>query len=247
LSILVNAPEIQIGEKLSGWVAAHRTPIWNSDATLDLPAEVAQSAGISLGSSVPLLDDEILVGTVTLYSPAGVEIALEQRLLIQAIAPVLAKTLVASIAHSEIAAIDGTNQTRIVRFFTQSWTRCCRAAQTGPIAAIQIRLAIVRVNWHVDPTVASHYVSMHETLERAIAAATNSTGHVIRLGASDILVVASQGHLVTAGLAPMTHSRNPRATDNEVVEIANSLQLREALGLTGVSESQQPSGKPLVH
>jgi putative nucleotidyltransferase with HDIG domain len=246
LSILVDAPEIQIGEKLSGWVAAHRTPIWNSDATLDLPTEVAQSAGVSLGSSVPLLDDEILVGTVTLYSPGGVEIGLEQRLLIQAIAPMLAKTLVASIAHNEIAAIDGTNQRdREVLYSIMDALLSSRA--NWPDRNHPDRLAIVRVNWHVDPTVASQYVSMRATLERAIAAATSSTGHVIKLGASDILVVASQGHLVAAGLAPMTHPRNPKATDIDVVEIANSLQLREALGLTAVGESQQPSGKPLVH
>ena len=40
----------------------------------------------------------------------------------------------------------------------------------------------------------------------------------------------------------MVQPRNPRPTDIDVVEIANSLQLREALGLTAVSETPQPSG-----
>ena len=106
--ILVDGSEVQLGEKLSGWVAAHRTPIWNSDATLDLPADVARSAGVALGSSVPLLDGEMLVGTLTLYSPAGVEIGLEQRVLIQSVAPVLASALSSSMAHDEVVAIDGT-------------------------------------------------------------------------------------------------------------------------------------------
>ena len=110
------------------------------------------------------------------------------------------------------------------------------------------RLAIVRVKWHVDPSVTEQYESMQATLERAIAAATNSTGYVIRLGASDVLVVASQRHLVAAGLAPLAQPRIPRATDIEVVEIANSLQLREALGLTTLNESTtQTSGRPLIH
>ena len=246
LSILVDAPEIQLGEKLSGWVAAHRTPIWNSDATLDLPTEVALSVGVSLGSSVPLLDDDILVGAVTLYSPAGIEIGLEQRLLIQAIAPMLAKTLAASIAHNEIAAIDGSNpRDREVLYSIMDSLLSSRAK--WPDRNHPDRLAIVRVNWHVDPSITAQYVSMHATLERAIAAATNSTGHVIRLATSDVLVVAAQGDLAAAGLAPMVQPRNPRPTDIDVVEIANSLQLREALGLTAVSETPQASGKPLVH
>ena len=92
-------------------MAAHRTPIWNSDATLDLPAELARQCGVALGSSVPLIDGDVLVGTLTLYSAAGVEIGLEQRVLIQAIAPSLATALSSSIAHDEVVAIDGTRAT----------------------------------------------------------------------------------------------------------------------------------------
>ena len=40
---LVDSPEIPLGEKLSGWVAANRTAIWNSDATLDLPARRSEA------------------------------------------------------------------------------------------------------------------------------------------------------------------------------------------------------------
>ena len=47
LSELVNLAEMQFGERLSGWVAAHRTPIWNSDATLDLSSDLAKRAGIA--------------------------------------------------------------------------------------------------------------------------------------------------------------------------------------------------------
>ena len=108
LQSLADGSEIQLGEKLTGWVAAHRTPIWNSDATLDLPADIARAAGVSLGSSVPLMDGDILVGTLTIYSPAGVEISLEQRVLIQSIAPLLATAISAALAHAEIVAIDGT-------------------------------------------------------------------------------------------------------------------------------------------
>lgn len=248
LTALVDGPEIPLGERLSGWVAAHRTPIWNSDATLDLAAETAREAGVSLGSSVPLIDDDVFVGTVTLYSPAGREIGLEQRMLIQAIAPSLAKVLSSSIAHDEVAAIDGTDQRdREVLYAVMDALLSSRAK--WPERNHPDRLAIVRVRWHVDPTVTERNESMRATLEHAIAAATNNSGHVIRLGSSELLVVAVQKHLLAAGLAPKSPQRIWRPTDIEVLEIANSLQLREALGLTVLNEpqSQTSAGKPLIH
>jgi putative nucleotidyltransferase with HDIG domain len=243
---LLNGPEIQLGEQLSGWVAAHRTPIWNSDATLDLSPEVARAAGVSLGSSVPLIDNDVLVGTVTLYSPAGSEIGMEQRMLIQVLASSLAKALSSSIAHDEIAAIDARDpRDREVIYAVMDALLSSRAK--WPDRSHPDRLTIVRVTWHVSSTISEQYESMLATLERAIAAATNSTGHVIRLGSSDLLVVAAQKHLSAAGLAPKSTLRVPRPTDIDVVEIANSLQLREALGLTVANETQSPFGKPLIH
>ena len=88
---------------------------------------------------------------------------------------------------------------------------------------------------------------MQVTLGAQLPLQRNSTGHVI-LAAGSILVVASQGHLVAEGLAPTAHPRSPRATDIDVVGIANSLQLREVLRVTTtVSESPQLPGSPPVH
>lgn len=246
LATLADCPEIQLGEKLSGWVAAHRTPIWNSDATLDLSSEVARMAGISLGSSVPLLDNDVLVGAVTLYAKAGTEIGLEQRVLIEAISPMLATVISSSIAHDEVAAIDGTNQQeREVLYSVMDALLSTRAR--WPDRTHPDRLTIVRVKWHVDATVTEQSESMRATLERAIGAATSSTGHVVRLGSNDVLIAAAQKHLMAAGLAPISQSRGFRATHIEVLEIANSLQLREALGLTTSTEQQPSQGKPLIH
>jgi putative nucleotidyltransferase with HDIG domain len=246
LSALVDGPSIPLGEKLSGWVAAHRTPIWNSDATLDLPAPVARKAGVTLGSSVPLIENEVLVGTLTLYSPSGSEIALEQRVLIQAIAPMLANVLSSALAHDEVVAIDGTDPNDRETLYSVMDTLLSGGARSSD-GNEGDRLTIVRVKWHIDPSVREHHDSMQATLERAIGAATNSAGYVIRLAASEVLIAAPQKHLVAAGLAPESTTRAPRPTDIEVVEIANSLQLREVLRLTSVSGQQSPSGKPLIH
>jgi putative nucleotidyltransferase with HDIG domain len=246
LPTLVDGPEIHLGEKLSGWVAAHRTPIWNSDATLDLPADVARAAGVTLGSSVPLIDEDILVGTLTLYSRPGKEIGLEERMLIQAIAPSLAKTLAASVAHNEVAGIDSTNQGDRESLYAIMDALLSSRAQSVERSNPD-RLTIVRVRWHVDSAAREKSTSMQATLDRAVAAATSGAGHVVRLGSGELLIVAVHRHLIAAGLGPSPQQRTPRATDIEVVEIANSLQLREVLGLTVTTDHQAPPGKALVH
>jgi putative nucleotidyltransferase with HDIG domain len=246
LTALVDGPEVPLGEKLSGWVAAHRTPIWNSDATLDLPADVARRAGISLGSSVPLVFGDSPVGTLTFYSPSGTEIGVEQRILIQAIAPTLAEALLSSINHDEVAAVDAGDQTdREVLYAVMDALLSSRAR--WPDKNDPDRLMIVNVKWRIDPSVPETFNSMQTTLERAIAAATNSTGHVVRLAANEVLIAASQKHLAAAGLAPTALSRTRRATEIDVIEIANSLELREVLSLTGSKEQQAAPGKPLIH
>jgi len=245
LSQLVDAPEIALGERLSGWVAAHGTPIWNSDATLDLNTEVARRAEVALGSSVPLVDGETTIGTLTLYSKVGSDISVEQRLLIQAISPLLATGLSTALAHGEVAAIDGTNAGdrealySVLDALLSNGMR--RADRTDPE-----RLVIARVTWHVDHGLSGQQRSMEETINRAVASATNSNGHIIRLSSADVLVAAHQRHLVAAGLAPTPPQRS-RATEIQVTEIANSLQLREVLGLTAHTETQSAHGKPLVH
>jgi len=246
LGILVDGSEVQLGEKLSGWVAAHRTPIWNSDATLDLPADVARSAGVGLGSSVPLLDGELLVGTLTLYSATGVEIGLEHRVLIQSVAPVLASALSSAMAHDEVVAIDGTRP--FDREAVYSILDALLSSRSGgPDKNAPERVTVVRVRWHVDASVPTQYESMQATLVRAIATAGNSNGHVIRLSNNDVVIAVARKHLLAAGLAPTAPKSSTRRTDIEVTEIGNSLQLREVLGLTSASETQTQPGKPLIH
>jgi hypothetical protein len=244
LSSLVDAPEIQLGEKLSGWVAAHRTAIWNSDATLDLSAEVAHGAGVGIGSSIPLVHDDVLIGTVTLYAGAGDEIGLEQRMLIQALAPQLAKVLASSIAHDEIAAIDGRGADDRETIYSVLDALISTRSQHQEKSDVD-RLTIVRVEWHVESD-GERSESMRATLERAIASATNLSGHVIRLGSSDVLVVAPVKHLLSAGLEP-TSQRVARRTNIVVTEVANSLELRETLGLTVTNEAPASPEKRLIH
>jgi hypothetical protein len=157
----------------------------------------------------------------------------------------LATVLSSALAHDEVVAIDGTHPNDRETLYSVMDTLLSSGARSDNNDAE--RLMIVRVKWHVDASVRAHHDSMQATLERAIGAATNSAGHIIRLTANDVLIAASQKHLVAAGLAPRIATRAPKPTDIEVVEVANSLQLREVLGLTTVSEQTSSAGKPLIH
>jgi putative nucleotidyltransferase with HDIG domain len=66
---LVNDLRISRGERLSGWVAANRQSILNSDPTLDL-GEISNQTTPPLRTtlSVPLVADNEVLGVLTLYS-----------------------------------------------------------------------------------------------------------------------------------------------------------------------------------
>jgi hypothetical protein len=234
-----------LGERLSGWVAAHRTPIWNSDASLDLAPKLAKQANVALGSSIPLIDGDVLVGALTLYAAAGDEITVEQRVFIQSIAPMLATAVSSSAAHDEIAAIDATG-------------KCVREALYAVIYYLisnishwtdrneSDRLTIVMISWRGTSVAAGKERAMQAIFQRAISTATNGTGHLLRLSSNEMLITAPLNVLVAAGLSPNAH-RSSRTSDIQIIEIANSLQLREVLGLTTTTSTQTVSDKRLIH
>jgi hypothetical protein len=206
---------------------------------------MAKQNDIALGSSVALIDGDTTVGTLTIYSHAGVEIAVEQRVLIQSIAPLLATAVSSAIAHDELVAIDGTNHNDREALYGVLDGLLSSRAQWSDRAGPD-RQVIVRVTWSVGSTPADRQTSMKQTLDRAIACATSGNGHVVRLSTDDVLIAAPQKHLIAAGLAQTTLQKS-RGTNIQVAEIANSLQLREALGLTVANEARLPEGKPLIH
>lgn len=60
---------LQRGERLSGWVAANRRPIMNSDAALDLGDVASLSTPpLRVALAVPLTDEDQLVGVLSLYA-----------------------------------------------------------------------------------------------------------------------------------------------------------------------------------
>ena len=88
----VGGIRIPIAERLTGWVAAHRTAVWNSDAALDLHS-VASGASLTLGSSLPLIVGDTLVGVLSLYGRAEQEITAGQRRALESILPTISAGL----------------------------------------------------------------------------------------------------------------------------------------------------------
>jgi putative nucleotidyltransferase with HDIG domain len=246
LSQLSGELEAPLGERLSGWVAAHRTSIWNSDATLDLPADLSKSAGVALGSSVPLIVGDVLVGTLTFYSPAGSEIEVEQRVLIQSIAPMLATALSSAMTHDEMAAIDGTERhTREALYVVMDALLSSRSRvqeKTLPDAYSIVLVTIL-------PATGSDRSreAIVGALASDLASPSGSIGSVVMLSTNELLVTAPVRILANLGLEGAGALKpGQKLRDIRVKEIANSLQLREVLGLTQNGDPLHV-GKPVVH
>jgi GAF domain-containing protein len=75
-----------VGMGLSGWVAANRQSIVNSDASLDLAA-LGVPPGSHMCMSTPLIDRGTFVGVLTLYTDSSLPIAAGQQRMMEALAP----------------------------------------------------------------------------------------------------------------------------------------------------------------
>jgi putative nucleotidyltransferase with HDIG domain len=104
LAARLESMSIPMGEQLTGWVGANRTPVWNSDAALDTAIGHAGSA--TLASSMPLLD----AGVLTIYSNQGQEVSLSQRRAIESLLPALGHAFAAA-SHNRGLSIDCRDET----------------------------------------------------------------------------------------------------------------------------------------
>jgi putative methionine-R-sulfoxide reductase with GAF domain len=84
---LIKGLRIPLGQRLSGWVAANKQTIVNSDPTLDL-GDIARAVSPRLRSclSTPLIANDRLAGTLTLYSAVLDGFAEDHRRIIETVA-----------------------------------------------------------------------------------------------------------------------------------------------------------------
>ena len=87
----IGGTSLRLGEGVSGWVAANRRVMINSEASLDLGEQAHSGTALKHALSVPLITRESLVGTITLYSETT--FTESQSRLVQVIAPHLAQAV----------------------------------------------------------------------------------------------------------------------------------------------------------
>jgi GAF domain-containing protein len=100
----LHGTSVPVGERLTGWVAARRQPIINSDATLDLGTRVdAVSPPLSRCISLPLMAGEALVAVLTLYTDAPDGFTADQGRLVQIVSPHLARAIDAAVRTEDVS------------------------------------------------------------------------------------------------------------------------------------------------
>src|SRR5262249_2478094 len=89
----VRGLRIAIGQRLSGWVAANRQTIANSDPILDL-GDIARPHALSLKSclSTPLLSRDQLVGVLSLYATEANGFTEDHKRIVEAVGRQIAHT-----------------------------------------------------------------------------------------------------------------------------------------------------------
>jgi putative nucleotidyltransferase with HDIG domain len=110
---------MRMGERLSGWVAACRQTIANSDAALDL-----YDRSVALGSAIstPLIDGDRVLGVFTAYAPAHRTFTDDQSRLVEMMAPHLGRIVGAALRTEQRmrdqqeprTATPGTRDLRVV-------------------------------------------------------------------------------------------------------------------------------------
>jgi putative nucleotidyltransferase with HDIG domain len=106
----LNGTALRLGEGVSGWVAANRQVMINSEASLDLGEQAHSGAPLKYALSVPLITRESLAGTITLYSETS--FTESQSRLVQVIAPHLAQAVWAAKRNDTAAHGAHTQGTR---------------------------------------------------------------------------------------------------------------------------------------
>ena len=85
---------VGMGERLTGWVAAQRQPIVNSDAALDIGDRVdAVAPRLQTCMSVPIVAGETLVAVLSLYASSADMFDEDRGRLIQMVAPHIASAI----------------------------------------------------------------------------------------------------------------------------------------------------------
>jgi putative nucleotidyltransferase with HDIG domain len=94
---------VQLGDRLSGWVAATRTPIVNSDARLDVDPDLRDQSPLQSALAVPIETGEQLGGVLAFYSDRQAAFTPVHQRMVEAVALLVAERVCA--ARAELVAV----------------------------------------------------------------------------------------------------------------------------------------------
>jgi putative nucleotidyltransferase with HDIG domain len=104
--VALRGMSVEVGERLTGWVAASRLPILNSDAVLDLGTRAEQANPPLRGCmSVPITVGATLVAVLSLYAEMQDAFTVDQRRLVQMVAPHLGGAIQAARARTPASVV----------------------------------------------------------------------------------------------------------------------------------------------
>ncbi len=89
---VVQQMRIPLAERLTGWVAAYRCAVWNSDAALDIDSAFRPSE-LTLASSIPLIHNDTVIAVLTAYGRRGQDVSMAQRRTLENLAPSVSAAL----------------------------------------------------------------------------------------------------------------------------------------------------------
>jgi diguanylate cyclase (GGDEF)-like protein/putative nucleotidyltransferase with HDIG domain len=196
---LVRGIRMSLGTRLSGWVAAHRQTICNSDPVLDL-GDAARSHALSLRSclSTPIISGDDLVGVLAIYSGETNSFNDNHRRIVEAVARQISDTLSRCTRDVEshlrpvdlLAGVQGIEQLR-------------RLIATSPTEMARSRtLLVIEVN-RIDQIAADHGRELTNDVLRHVIRQTRSA-----LRAGDSLYRRATGEFV----ALLRNADTPTAT-----------------------------------
>ena len=102
---VVRQMRIPLAERLTGWVAAYKSSVWNSDAALDIDLSFRPSELI-LASSIPLIHNDTVVAVLTAYGTRGQDVSMAQRRTLETLSPSVSAALSEALKRG-IQGIDG--------------------------------------------------------------------------------------------------------------------------------------------
>jgi putative nucleotidyltransferase with HDIG domain len=103
---------VRVGERLTGWVAANRQLIINSDAALDLGERGSEPPSLKSCLSVPLMAGNTLVGVLSMYAEDRNAFSEDQGRLLQMVAPHIAVGLDVAKRRADSPPIQSVHATR---------------------------------------------------------------------------------------------------------------------------------------